>query len=191
MDDGPRTYLLVDGENIDGVLGGLLGGKPKPGDRPRWQSLPLFAEKEWGQPVRPLFFINAGSGETPKPIDTAVQRFVQALLAMDFRPILLSGRADEKVVDIGIKRMLEAIERRGGDVMLASHDGDFAEEMLALRTAGRRVAVLAFEEYVSQQLRDATDNTVYDLEERVEAFEIVLPRVRVVPVDQFDPERYL
>ena len=31
------TYLLVDGENIDATLGqGILGRRPRPDERPRW-----------------------------------------------------------------------------------------------------------------------------------------------------------
>ena len=46
------TYLLVDGENIDWALGGILDRKPEPHERPRWQHIVQFAEAEWGQPVR-------------------------------------------------------------------------------------------------------------------------------------------
>ena len=54
--------------------------------------------------------------------------FVQALTALDFQPVLLSGPSDVKVVDTAIQRTLEALAERGhGDVLLASHDGDFAE----------------------------------------------------------------
>ena len=71
------------------------------------------------QPVRGLFFLN-GSGQIP-------MAFVQALTALDFRPVLLSGPSDVKVVDVAILRTLEALAERGhGDVLLASHDGDFA-----------------------------------------------------------------
>ena len=191
MADATRTYLLVDGENIDGALGRMLGGKPTSSDRPRWQELTRFASEEWGQPVHALFFINAGPNATNRPIDSVLLRFVQALLAMNYQPILLSGRADEKVVDVGIKRTLGAILERSGDVLLASHDGDFAEEMGALKDHGRRVGVLGFDEHVSHQLREAADGIVFDLEDRVDAFEISLPRVRVIALDHFDPERYL
>ena len=126
-----------------------------------------------------------------EPIDDGLQGFVQALLAMDFQPILLSGNANEKVVDVGIKRTLEAILERSGDVLLASHDGDFADEIQALGDRGRQVGVVAFEESVSQRLRQAAANTVYDLEGWVGAFQSVLPRVRVISLDQFDPVRYL
>ena len=52
--------------------------------------------------------------------------FVQALLAMGYRPIPLAGGSDEKVVDIGIQRTLRPSRAIEADVLLCSHDGDFA-----------------------------------------------------------------
>src|SRR4051812_49517360 len=77
--------------------------------------------------------------------------FVQALTALDFRPVLLSGPADVKVVDVAIQRTLEALAERGrGDVLLASHDGDFAPHVAALlRDPGRRVGLVGVRELMS------------------------------------------
>jgi uncharacterized protein len=78
--------------------------------------------------VRGLFFLN-GSGTVP-------MAFVQALSALDFHPVLLSGPPEVKVVDVAILRTLEALgQRADGDVLLASHDGDFAEAVAGLRAA--------------------------------------------------------
>ena len=72
--------------------------------------------------MKGLFFLNASSGQLPLT-------FVQALLALDYRPIPLSGAPGEKVVDIGIQRTLDALADRPGDVLLASHDGDFLPQI--------------------------------------------------------------
>ena len=184
---GPRaaeTFLLVDGENIDATLGGsLLGRRPAPEERPRWDRVRDFAGDVWGQPVRGLFFLNA-TGHVPMP-------FVQALSALEYRPVLLSGPSDVKVVDVAIQRTLDALAGRGrGDVLLASHDGDFAETLEPLvRDAARRVGVIGFRELVSTALGDlATDGLeLFDLEDDVGAFTVRLPRVRVVPIERFDP----
>ncbi len=122
-----RTFVLVDGENIDATLGGsVLGRRPHPEERPRWERVTAHVEEAWGQPVTGLFFLNASNGNLPTS-------FVQALLAMDYRPVPLSGRADEKVVDIGIQRTLTALlEREDTDVVLASHDADFAPQLESL-----------------------------------------------------------
>jgi uncharacterized protein len=185
--DGPErreTILLVDGENIDATLGGsLLGRRPLPEERPRWDRVREYARAVWDQPVRGLFFLNA-SGQIP-------MAFVQALTALDFRPVLLSGPSDVKVVDVAILRTLEALAERGrGDVLLASHDGDFAPAVAALIEApDRRVGVIGFRELVSSALADLTTAglELYDLEDDVGAFTVALPRIRVIPIEQFDP----
>jgi uncharacterized protein len=179
-----ETILLVDGENIDATLGGsLLGRRPAPEERPRWDRVREHARAVWDQPVRSLFFLNA-SGQIP-------MAFVQALTALDFRPVLLSGPADVKVVDVAIQRTLEALAERGhGDVLLASHDGDFAPFVAELLAAGdRRVGVIGFRELVSSALSDLTSDglKLYDLEDDVGAFTVALPRVRVIPIERFDP----
>ena len=77
--------------------------------------------------MRGLFFL-AVAGELPAP-------FVQAIMAIGYRPIPLQG--DGKVVDIAIQRTLDAIRDRDADVVLGSHDGDFLPQ---LTRPGRRPA---------------------------------------------------
>ena len=85
----------------------ILGRRPRPEERPRWERLLQFAQELWGQPAAGLFFLAANS-ELPMP-------FVQALMAIGYRPVPLSGAAGEKVVDIAIQRTLVEIrQRRGG-----------------------------------------------------------------------------
>ncbi|HEX4473241.1 MAG TPA: NYN domain-containing protein [Nocardioides sp.] len=178
-----RTFLLIDGENIDATLGtALFQRRPQPEERPRWERLTAFAESTWNQPAVGLFFLNATNGQMPLS-------FVQALLAMGFRPIPLAGGADEKVVDIGIQRTLDALKTHEADVLLCSHDGDFAPQLRALDD-GRRLGLLALREYVSGQLT-ALEIPVFDLEDDVGAFNATLPRTRIISLDDFDPESFL
>ncbi|MDO8108526.1 NYN domain-containing protein [Isoptericola sp. b441] len=181
-----QTYLLVDGENIDATLGGLLGARPNPEQRPRWERVLEHARTVWGAPtVRGLFFLNASAGTLPTS-------FVQALIAIGFTPVPLAGTADVKVVDVGIQRTLEALASRPGDVLLASHDGDFAEHLQAL-LGTRRVGLLAFSELISSSLRALTEDglELFDLENDVHAFQVRLPRVRIIPLEEFDPAAFL
>jgi len=187
MEEPVPTYLLVDGENLDATLGvSVLGRRPAAGERPRWERVREFSQQVWGQPVKPLFFLNASSGHMPMP-------FVQALLALDYRPIPLSGAPGEKVVDIGIQRTLEALDGRPGNVLLGSHDGDFLPQVTRLVEEGRRVGLLAFREFVNSRYLELTGQglEIFDLEDDVRCFTSALPRVRIIPLDAFDPVRFL
>ena len=181
---GRRTFVLVDGENIDATLGNaLLGRRPTPEERPRWERVTAYAAQLWGQPVTGLFFLNA-SANMPNS-------FVQALLAMHYRPVPLSGRSDEKVVDIGIQRTLEALRGHDeADVLLCSHDGDFAGHLQALIGGERRLGLVAFREYASNQLT-GLGLPLLDLDDDIAAFNVPLPRVRIIPLEEFNPELFL
>ena|SRR5690625_310316 len=182
-----RTYLLIDGENIDATLGmSVLGQRPNPEQRPRWDRITEFAKRTWEQPVTALFFLNATSGQLP-------MSFIQALLAMGYHPIPLAGSGDphEQVVDIGIQRTLDALIGRPGDVMLGSHDGDFVPQVERLANDGRQLAILGFREFISARLTEIGGVEVFDLEDHIGAFTAPLPRVRVIPLAAFDPAKYL
>lgn len=186
-DAARKTYLIVDGENIDATLGvNVLGHRPTPDERPRWDRISDFGQQLWGQPVSGLFFLNATSGQMPMP-------FVQALLAMNYRPIPLAGGPGDKVVDMGIQRTLDALVPRDADVLLASHDGDFIPQVEALLTPGRRVGVLCFREFVNSRMAELAERGLefYDLEHDLGAFNTALPRVRIIPIDEFDPQMFL
>jgi putative heme uptake system protein len=180
-----RTFVVVDGENIDATLGtSILQRRPNPEERPRWERVTEFAANLWGQPVTGLFFINATQGQLPLS-------FVQALLALKYRVVPLAGDPDEKVVDIGIQRTLDALlGHDDADILLVSHDADFAPHIERLDTHDRRVGVIAFPEFTSGQFT-SLGVTVYDLESDVHAFNTMLPRVRIIPLDEFDPEAFL
>jgi uncharacterized protein len=182
------TYLLVDGENIDTTLGNaILGGvRPTPEQRPRWERVREFATTIWGAPCRALFFLNASSGQVPGS-------FVQALLAMGFRPIPLSGGPEEKVVDIAVVKTLDALQSRPGNVLLASHDADFAPALGKLVNGKRRVGVMGFREFIAASYRDmeAKGLEIHDIEAGARAFNVDLPRVKIIPIHEFDPSVFL
>ncbi len=186
MTEAPRsTYVLIDGENIDATLGtSILGRRPRPEERPRWERLLQFARERWDQPAQGLFFLAANS-ELP-------MTFVQALLAIGYRPIPLSGGPGEKVVDIAIQRTLVELRRREADVMLVSNDGDFVEQVSDLLD-GRRVGVLGFVEFRNSAFVPLVERGLesFDLEYDVQAFNERLPRVRIIPIAEFDPAQFL
>lgn len=177
------TYLLVDGENIDATLGlSVLQRRPEPDERPRWDRVRDYVAENNAGETKALFFLNA-SAHLPLT-------FVQALLAMDYQPIPLSSVGDEKVVDVGIQRTLEAIAQRGeGNIVLVSHDGDFEPQLEILLQNGHRVAVVGFEEFLSGELRSLEQQglKVIDLEREIRAFNAPLPRIQVIELESFDP----
>jgi len=179
------TYVLVDGENVDATLGtSILGRRPASEERPRWERLLGFAETTWSQPARGLFFL-AANADLP-------MAFVQALLAIGYRVIPLRGSHGEKVVDLAIQRTLEEIGRRAGDVMLVSNDGDFLPQLRDL-VPERRVGVVGFTEFRNQGLTALRQHgaELFDLEYDVQAFNSRLPRVRIIPIEEFDPAEFL
>jgi uncharacterized protein len=180
------TYLLVDGENIDATLGtSILGRRPKPEERPRWDRLLQFARDRFEQDAVGLFFLAANS-ELP-------MSFVQALLSMGYRPVPLSGASGEKVVDIAIQRTLDALADRDDDVLLVSNDGDFLDGIENLLDGRRRVGVVGFTEFRNHEFLPLVGRglELVDLEYDVEAFTTRLPRVRIIPIDEFDPLEFL
>lgn len=181
-----RTFVLVDGENIDATLSNyVLERAPRKEDRPRWNRVREFAVKSWGAPaeqVLGLFFLNASRG--------IHGGFVQALRFAGFAPVPLRGAEDESVVDLGLCRTLQALRGEPCDLLLVSHDGGYAEDMRALAEDGaeHRLGVLCFPEYLSGKLQGLSGVSVHDLELDADAFDREpLPRLRIVDVRDFDP----
>jgi uncharacterized protein len=113
---------------------------------------------------------------------------------MGYRPVPLAGAPGQKVVDIGIQRTLDAVGRRAGDVLLASHDGDFLPHVTRLlQDDDRRVGVVGFPEFFNAGFAGLVDTglELFDLEADADCFTSALPRVRIIPLDSFDPELFL
>ena len=181
------TYVLIDGENIDATLGtSILGRRPHPDERPRWDRLLRFAEQEWRQDAKGLFFLAANGPELP-------MSFIQALTALGYQPIPLSGASDEKVVDMAIQKTLDALRTYQADVMLVSHDGDFLPQVQPLLGGSRKVGLIGFKEFRNSGFAplEAQGMEFFDLEHDVKAFNATLPRLRIIPIDEFDPIAYL
>src|SRR5699024_2607688 len=172
------TYLLVDGENIDATLGvSVLGRRPQPEERPRWNKLLHHAEMSWHQPVSGLFFLAVE--------DSLPSGFVQALIAMGYKPIPLRGEG--KIVDIAIQRTAEALESRPADVMLVSHDKDYVPQMMDMAANVELLtANIGSRAYMAADLQATPVLEFPALEYVVLAFTCRLPRVLLYDIDVFD-----
>ena len=121
--------------------------------------------------------------------------FIKALRSAGCEVAPLYGRADQKVVDLAILKLLGAIGERQANVVLASHDGgDFAGALRPLlELEGRQVAVLGFREYFSQKFRELQGSglQMVDLELDARVFARRLPRLFPIKIDEFDPAAFL
>ncbi|MTD12621.1 NYN domain-containing protein [Nakamurella sp. YIM 132087] len=181
------VFVVVDGENIDATLGtSILLRRPEPKERPRWDRVADFARSTWGPEARCLFYFNATNLKFPNP-------FVQALTALNYRPVLLQGPPEVKIVDVAILRTLETLREIPGDVVLVSNDGDFLTGLEPLLDGTRRVGILGFREHLSSSYLELEQRglEIYDLEHDVGAFNVVLPRLRIIPIEEFDPLLFL
>jgi uncharacterized protein len=186
------SYVLIDAENIDWAVSTVVGRKPEPQDRVQFDRLVAFCESYFPTPVRSIVVLNARGEQLPD----AMIGFVRALKTAGCEVVLLHGRSDQKVVDLGILKLLEAIhtQRPKAAVALASHDGaDFAVALRPLLEEKRQVAILGLREHVSQRFRDLLPMglEILDLEMNAKVFQRPLPRMLPVRVDEFDPTLFL
>ncbi|CAM3654837.1 NYN domain-containing protein [Corallococcus praedator] len=186
------SYVLIDAENVDWAVSNIVGRKPEPQDRVQFDRLIGFCETYFPKPVRCVVVLNARGEQLPD----AMIGFVRALKSAGCEVALLHGRPDQKVVDLGILKLLENIrtQRPGAAVGLASHDGaDFAEALKPLLEEKRQVAVLGLREYVSQRFRELVPSglKIVDLELNAKVFQRPLPRILPVNVDEFDPSMFV
>ena len=121
--------------------------------------------------------------------------FVQALVAMGYTPVPLSStNPEDKVVDIGIQRTLDAILDQGeGDVILGTHDIDFLPQVQDLLSDERRVGIMCFREFLSIAFNDFVEQgiEIIDMEYDMHAFQVPLPRLHIIPLEEFDPTEIL
>lgn len=184
-----QSYFLIDGENIDGQIKAMTGEKPGPSNRPNWTRVLKWVISIWtdDEMRNPFFYINCTHTNAP-------EGFIDYLSRAGYRAVLLRSRNPTvKVVDDGIKKTLRAIHSLGGNVVLASHDGDFLQELTDLaRDPQRRIALVGFPGQFNlglMRLAETSPNVrIFDLEADVGGFETPLVRRNVVvDVEDFDP----
>ena len=174
----PDLDLLVwDAPNIDMTLSNVIGGRPTPASRPRFDAVAkwLLAGAE-DHEVEGCVFANVppGGAVSMRGWIEAIRSFGYAVFA---RPKL--GPEDDIDAD-----MLDHIERRVHShtlrrLVVASGDGrNFLEPLERLGRSGVDVIVLSFAE-VAGYAQESDVLTFLDLEDVPGAFTTPLPRVRL------------
>lgn len=180
------TYLLVDGENVDSTLGTILNRKPEPEERPRWDRVSGFVKDLWeDEELKSLFFFNIKkNGPVP-------YKFIHALEVFGYETVLLEGR-NSAVVDEGIKKTLNVIGEKEGNIALVTHDHGYCDLLKdAMVNHDRKLAIIGFTEFISADYSKELPVSVHDLERDVNAFIATLSRNKVVQLDSFDPQSLL
>lgn len=177
-----------DSANADGAATGETSGHETDGREPSDESDVEVTNSIVVPKPSGLFFLNASQ--------RSATAFVQALLAIGWRPVqLTTDEPERKIVDEGIQRTLEAIAKAkpGADVVIGTHDVDYLPQIEQLLDNGHRVAVICFREYLSTQLAELEERglEIVDLEFDVRAFNLPLNRTHPVDIDDFDPFIYL
>ena len=95
-----------------------------------------------------------------------------------------------------IQEQVDAVALRNGHVVVITHNGAIAANLLQLvENVDRRgnIAVCGLLDHMDADLCRLRERGVefFDIERDVRCFRTALPRFRPVPADQFDPTRYL
>ena len=174
----PELDLLVwDAPNIDMTLSNVIGGRPTPASRPRFDAVARWLLGSAGDhDVEGCVFANVppGGAVSMRGWIEAIRSFGYAVFA---RPKL--GPDDDVDADMLAHIELRRRTHRLCRVVVASGDGrNFLEPLEALARDGVQVAVLSFAE-VAGYAQESDALTFIDLEDVPGAFTQPLPRVRL------------
>ena len=184
--------VLIDHENIDGVLAELIDPRPLSRQtRPEWEKLLEFVQQHAeGAPFVIMSFLQDGEKE---------KGFAGYLRSIGFEAVLLQREPSARnpgrrrsVVDEAIRKSLVAARDRRVDVIVVSHDGDYYGDLEALHEAEpqRRIGMIGFVELMNAAYLSEWIERI-DLERDVHAFSYELPNrstpVTLTTADDYDP----
>ncbi|MEJ5915455.1 NYN domain-containing protein [Pseudokineococcus sp. 1T1Z-3] len=179
----PLDLLVWDAPNIDMTLANVIGERPSPSSRPRFDAVGRWLVGTAGDhEVEGCVFTNINPSHV-----ASVRPWVEAVRSFGFSVFARPKSRPEDDVD---EAMLEHISRRAKEgplarVVVASADGrNFREPLEDLARAGVECVVIAFSE-VAGYAQESDLLTFIDLEEVPGAFTMPLPRIRL---DNLPPE---
>jgi putative heme uptake system protein len=176
MADG--TLLVWDAPNMDMTLGNLLGTRPTPAQRPRFDAVGrwLLEQAKDADQVEATIFTNIAPGSAPY-----VRGWVEAVRSFGYAVFAKPKAGPDDDID---DEMREHIEQRhaAGElhtVVVASGDGrNFKDLLEDLAGDGVAVRVLGFEEFATYAITSEVIDFV-DGEDVPGAFPNALPRLRL------------
>jgi uncharacterized protein len=175
----PELDLLVwDAPNIDMTLSNVIGGRPNPTSRPRFDAVARWLLTEAGEDrdVEGCVFANVPSGGA-----VSMRGWVEAIRSFGYAVFARPKLGPDDDVDDDMVAHIEhrAAERRLRRVVVASGDGrNFSEPLERLAARGVEVVVLSFVE-VAGYAQESELIRFLDLEDVPGAFITPLPRVRL------------
>ncbi|MEW4490953.1 hypothetical protein AB1L42_22925 [Thalassoglobus sp. JC818] len=172
---------LIDGPNIDGVLGQILQRQPISEDRPQWDVVRECLQRILGIQVPPMFVIDGTHS------NERAYKFYRFLRSAQFRlerryPDLLLGHNSDPVDDfiLGELDRVCDLAREGSRprVVVVSHDHVYAPILQTILKFDGKVSIVGFHEELSPALLNLRSYgaELYDLEKDFRAFLKPLPR---------------
>lgn len=194
-DDAAPLHLLVwDAPNIDMTLSNVIGGRPTPASRPRFDAVARWLLASAGHPTADSGTGDGGPGQTltaevegcvfanvPTGGAVSMRGWIEAIRSFGYAVFARPKLGPEDDVDLD---MLAHIEERAATgrlrrLVVASGDGrNFREPLEKLARQGMDVAVLSFAE-VAGYAQESDLLSFVDLEDVPGAFTSPLPRVRL------------
>ncbi|MGZ4649370.1 MAG: NYN domain-containing protein [Kineosporiaceae bacterium] len=174
----PELDLLVwDAPNVDMTLSNVIGGRPTPSSRPRFDAVARWLLAGAGdREVEGTVFANVPPGGA-----VSMRGWIEAIRSFGYdvfaRPKL--GPDDDVDADMLVHIRSRAASRRLRRLFVASGDGrNFLEPLEELARTGVEVVVLSFSE-VAGYAQESDLISFVDLEDVPGAFTTPLPRVRL------------
>lgn len=174
------SNFFVDGPNVDGVLGCILGRRPSSGERPRWDEIKYRLSRMCPFTGRPTFVV-----EKLHFTDRVFlfYRFLRSA-GFDFQAVDKIGQYpgnDDPVDEYILDRLVEAANAPEPDcsqIGLCAHDHIYAPFLAKIIAAGGRVVICGFREELSPALLGLESGKceILDLEHDLGGFTQPLPR---------------
>lgn len=175
--DGPLDLLVWDAPNIDMTLSNVIGAKPSPASRPRFDAIARwFVQSAGDRDVEASVFANI-----PPAAATTMRGWIEALRSFGYAVFAKPKTHPDDDVDLDMLAHISdrTRSRRLVRLVVASGDGrNFLEPLEDLARDGVDVVVLSFSEVAGYAL-ESDLLTFVDLEDVPGAFITPLDRVRL------------